>query len=123
MPGAQAIIRHLHRAGILQIFVSNSSRTIVDGNLARIGVGELELPSINFNEVPHGKPDPAPYSAACKRLNVKPVQCIAVEDSLAGCRSAHTAGLFTIAVMHAKDLQDDVIDHHIERLEEVLCFF
>jgi HAD superfamily hydrolase (TIGR01509 family) len=123
MPGAQAIIRHLHRAGILQIFVSNSSRTIVDGNLARIGVRELGLPSISFNEVPHGKPDPAPYLAACKRLGVEPVQCLAVEDSLAGCRSAHSAGLFTIAFMHAKGLNDDVNDHHIQRLEELRCFF
>jgi HAD superfamily hydrolase (TIGR01509 family) len=122
-PGAQAINQHLAKAGVLQIFVSNSSRTIVDGNLDRIGVRKLGLPSISFNEVPHGKPDPAPYSAACKRLGVKPVQCIAVEDSLAGCRSAHSAGLFTIAFMHAKDLHADVIDHHIGRLEEVLCFF
>jgi len=122
-PGAQAIIQHLAKACVLQIFVSNSSRTIVDGNLDRIGVRELGLSSISFNEVPHGKPDPAPYSAACKRLDVKPVQCIAVEDSLTGCRSAHSAGLFTIAFMHAKDLHHEVIDHHIERLEEVLCFF
>jgi HAD superfamily hydrolase (TIGR01509 family) len=123
MPDAQSIIQHLAKVNVLQVFVSNSSRTIVDGNLDRIGVRELGLPSISFNEVPHGKPDPAPYSAACKRLNVQPVQCFAVEDSLAGCRSAHSAGLYTIAFMLAKGLHDDVIDHHIERLEEVLRFF
>jgi len=122
-PGALAIIQHLDRSGVLQIFVSNSSRTIVDGNLDRIGIKELGLPSISFNEVPRGKPDPAPYSAACMRLGVKPEECLAVEDSLAGCRSAHSAGLFTIAFMPPKGLHGDVIDHHIERLEEVLCFF
>ena len=122
-PGARTIIHHLAEAGVPQIFVSNASRTVVDANLDRIGVRDLGLPSISLNDVPHGKPDPAPYLAACKRLDVNPAQCIAVEDTLTGCCSAHSAGLFTIAFRQSTDLQDDAIDHHIACLEEVLRIF
>jgi HAD superfamily hydrolase (TIGR01509 family) len=35
-------------------------------------------------EVERGKPDPAIYRLAAKRLSLRPVDCVAVEDSLAG---------------------------------------
>jgi beta-phosphoglucomutase-like phosphatase (HAD superfamily) len=43
MPGARAIIQLLAKAGVLQVFVSNSSRTIVDGNLDRIGIRDYRI--------------------------------------------------------------------------------
>jgi sugar-phosphatase len=45
-----------------------------------------------------GKPHPAVYSSTMARLRVQPDECIAFEDSLAGVRSAKSAGAFVIAV-------------------------
>ena len=43
-------------------------------------------------ELEAGKPDPAPFRLAAKRLGVNPEDCWALEDSQAGSESAHGAG-------------------------------
>ena len=45
-----------------------------------------------------GKPDPAVYRSAVAQLNRAPEDCLALEDSLAGVRSAISAGLRVVAV-------------------------
>ena len=52
------------------------------------------------NDVEHGKPHPEPYLAAAAALDVAPADCIAIEDSGTGVRSAVAAGMPTIAVPH-----------------------
>ena len=43
--------------------------------------------------VEHSKPDPEIYLMACKSLGLAPSECIAVEDSFNGIKSAHAAGM------------------------------
>lgn len=45
-----------------------------------------------------GKPDPAVYLATAKKMNVKPEECIAIEDSYRGVLAAHRAGMKVIAI-------------------------
>ena len=45
---------------------------------------------------PTSKPDPAVYLHAMEQLGVTPAQCLAVEDSLPGARSAVGAGITTV---------------------------
>ena len=46
----------------------------------------------------HSKPDPEIYLKACEELNIPPENCIAIEDSPNGLKSAFFAGLNTIMV-------------------------
>lgn len=48
--------------------------------------------------VVHSKPDPEIYLMACKSIGVKPENCVAIEDSPNGVKSAFAAGLKTIMV-------------------------
>lgn len=48
--------------------------------------------------VTHGKPDPEIYLMACKSLALKPEECVAIEDSPNGVRSAFAAGMKVIMV-------------------------
>ena len=48
--------------------------------------------------VTHGKPDPEIYRMACESLSLDPSECVAVEDSPNGIKSAHNAGMSVIAV-------------------------
>lgn len=48
--------------------------------------------------VKHSKPDPEIYTMACNSLNIKPENCIAVEDSPNGIISAYKAGLRCIMI-------------------------
>src|SRR5262249_21531871 len=54
--------------------------------------------TVSSEEVPRGKPAPDVYLEAARRLGVAPEQCVAVEDSHSGIRSARTAGMRVIAI-------------------------
>lgn len=108
MPHAVATIRELAARGVAQICVSNSSRPIVDANIAALGIGDCLVGSISLDDVPAGKPDPAPYRDACRRLALAPHQVIAVEDSATGIRSARAAGLFVVGYCAGSDAMADI---------------
>lgn len=95
MPGAIETIDCFAACGFAQVCVSNSGRKIVDANMFTLGIKERMAFSISLDDVRYGKPDPEPYATACAKLNLRPTQVLAVEDSLAGLRSARAAGLKT----------------------------
>ncbi|QCI67110.1 HAD family hydrolase [Phreatobacter stygius] len=119
MPGAVETITRLARRGVPQICVSNSSRVIVDANIAALGIGGCLIGSISLDDVAAGKPDPAPYLDACRLLHLVPHQVIAVEDSLSGARSARAAGLFVLGYRASVDMLQDV-DRDTDDLAVVL---
>ena len=50
------------------------------------------------DQVEHSKPDPEIYLKACKSIGLEPENCVAIEDSPNGIRSAKTACLTTIMI-------------------------
>ena len=50
------------------------------------------------DDVEHGKPDPEIYKLVAAELEVDPGNCLVIEDSLAGVKAAHAAGMWCIAV-------------------------
>ena len=53
---------------------------------------------IGGDDVPVGKPDPAPYLAGASRLDIPPEQCLVIEDAPAGIASARAARMRCLAV-------------------------
>jgi HAD superfamily hydrolase (TIGR01509 family) len=98
MPGAIALIKELKSQGLKLAVASASHMELIEGVLKRLEIidyfdtwhsGELE----KFT-----KPHPAVYLTTAAKLGVLPEECIAFEDSHAGLRSAHAAGMVTISV-------------------------
>lgn len=88
------IIRLFHAQGVEQVCVSNSSRRIIDINLAHLGVGQEFKFIISVDDVENGKPDPEPYLKALKYFEQKKV--IAVEDSMTGVMAAQAADICVV---------------------------
>ena len=67
---------------------------------ARLRTAGFPLPAtlVTADDVPRGKPDPAPYLLAAERLGLPPERCLAVEDAPAGIASARAAGCQVLAV-------------------------
>ena len=72
-----------------------------------------------------GKPDPAPFLEAARRLKVDAASCLALEDSYNGVRAAAAAGMMTIMVPDLLQPTPDICDvcvavapdlHHVRRL-------
>jgi HAD superfamily hydrolase (TIGR01509 family) len=77
---------------------SSSNRPLIDEVLELAGIVGLFRVTVSSEEVGRGKPAPDVYLEAARRLGVAPESCTAIEDSHAGIRSAHAAGMRVIAV-------------------------
>lgn len=77
----------------------------------------------------NGKPHPAIYLHTADRLEVEPSECVAIEDSINGLRSAKAAGMYCIAVPDKRlsqvEFQNaDLIVPNLNRISpELIKFF
>jgi HAD superfamily hydrolase (TIGR01509 family) len=98
-PGARELLDDLGSAGVPCALVTMSWRSLADAVLDALPPGSFAA-VITGDEVVHGKPHPEPYLAAARALGVDVVDCMAIEDSPTGVRSAVDAGVPTLAVPH-----------------------
>ncbi|MEM7080131.1 MAG: HAD family phosphatase [Pseudomonadota bacterium] len=92
-PGVEGLLQRLATLAVPLAVVTSSSRDTTETKLELCGLAPYFALLVCGGEAPHSKPDPAPYQLACKRLNVAPQVCWALEDSDNGTRSAVAAGL------------------------------
>ncbi len=98
-PGARELLDALRAAGIPCALVTMSYREMAQAVLDTLPEGTFEA-VVTGDEVTHGKPHPEPYLAAARALGVEVTDCVAIEDSPTGVRSAVAAGVPTLAVPH-----------------------
>ena len=102
-PGAQALLRQTRDLGIRTALVSASWARLIQAVEHRI---DAELGTHAFDvivagdDVQNSKPHPDPYIAAAAALDVLPADCLALEDSPTGVRSAVAAGSVVVAIPH-----------------------
>ncbi|HYE05157.1 MAG TPA: HAD family phosphatase [Planctomycetota bacterium] len=95
-PGVDRLLDYAWREGIACCVVTSATRRVAIATLAAAGLAE-RLPSrVCAEDTIAHKPDPAPYLLACRRLDVPPAACVAIEDSLSGVAAARAAGCVTI---------------------------
>jgi HAD superfamily hydrolase (TIGR01509 family) len=99
IPGArEAVIRLAPRLRLG--LASSSPRRLIDTVLDAAALTEYFEVTVSTEEVEAGKPSPAVYREAVRRLDVPASRTAAVEDSSNGLRSAHAAGLVVVALPH-----------------------
>lgn len=96
-PGAIELLASLGGAGIPSAIVTMSVRSIADAVLEMLP-GEFFAASVTGDEVAAEKPDPDPYLRGAELLGVSASDCLALEDSPTGLRSAHAAGAVAIGI-------------------------
>jgi len=106
MPGALEIIRRLH--GRMRMALATGSPQ----ELMKIAFERFDLDRFfeyvqTSEELLYGKPDPEIYQLTIKALQVKPGECIVLEDSSNGVLAGHHAGCFVIAVPNEHTQRQD----------------
>jgi len=97
------------KARRIPIAVATSSRAPhALGHLGTAGLLDLFQAVVTRDDVVNPKPHPEPYLTAARHLGIAPGRCIAVEDSHAGVRAAHAAGMQTIMVPDLVQPTEDV---------------
>lgn len=106
-PGARELLGALRERGIRTGLVTMSTRSLVDliveGLTDDLGTTPFDA-TVAGDEVPAGKPDPAPYLQGLRLLGADVDRTVAIEDSFPGVASAMAAGLTTVGVPHAVDV-------------------
>jgi HAD superfamily hydrolase (TIGR01509 family) len=96
-PGAVGLLADLREQGVPCALVTMSYRRFVAPILA--GLPEDTFAAVVTGDgVLRGKPHPEPYLKACRDLDVDPADCLAIEDSNTGARSAEAAGCTVLVV-------------------------
>lgn len=104
-PGARELLSACREAGIRCALVTMSwtdlAVAVVDATPAR----SFDL-LVTGDRVVHGKPHPEPYETAVRELGVAAGECVALEDSPTGVRSAVAAGVPTLAIPNVVEVPD-----------------
>ena len=58
------------------------------------------------DDVTYGKPHPEPYQKAASLLGFETEDCIAIEDSVTGLRSAEAAGCLPLGIVNLMPLEE-----------------
>lgn len=96
-PGAVDLLQRVHAAGIPCALVTMSYERFVAPILARLPAETFRV-VVTGDRVEQGKPHPEPYLTAAAALGVAPEQCLAIEDSNTGAKSAEAAGCLVLVV-------------------------
>lgn len=127
LPGVLDLLQHVRDLNIPVAVASASPRGQIAAGLESAGLAEaLPIRRSGEEDVPYdrGKPHPDVYQAAAEALGVNPQQCIAVEDSANGMRSAKAAGCFTICVPCPSHptTETNLADAVVSRIDQVRRF-
>jgi HAD superfamily hydrolase (TIGR01509 family) len=96
-PGARELLRALRAEGVPLALVTATHRHLVDVALLTIGAENFDA-VVAGDEVDETKPHPMPYLTAARLLGAEAGNCVAIEDSPNGIKSARAAGCAVLAV-------------------------
>ena len=98
MPGAVETVQLLHEAGYPLGVASSSTGELIGQVIDQLGIRSYLRVLQSAEHEPYGKPHPAVYIEAARRLDVAPERCLAMEDSPAGLLAAKAARMSCLVV-------------------------
>jgi len=101
MPGVEHAVSLVRNQGLPMAIASSSSERIINAVLTKLRVRDSMAVIHSAEHEPYGKPHPAVYITTAERLGMKPLECLALEDSVNGVLAAKSAKMKCIAVPDA----------------------
>lgn len=96
MPGVGHALHVAASLGVPRALASSSSKAVIAAVMGRLNL-QFDVVASGEDEV-RGKPDPAIYLTAARRLGVSAARCVALEDSHNGLMAAKAAGMRCVVV-------------------------
>jgi HAD superfamily hydrolase (TIGR01509 family) len=104
-PGALELLMELKQAGLKTALVTMSMRRMALAVVEAIPFHAFDV-VVAGDDVTFGKPHPEPYEKAAELLGFLPSECIAIEDSVTGLRSAEAAGCLPLGIVNLMPLEE-----------------
>ena len=96
---------------------SNSIRQTVELMMEKSNLSQYLDFMLSNEDVKKAKPDPEIYLTAIGKLNLKPEECLIVEDNQNGIKAAKSSGAHVLEVKSVKDVNYDNIVKAIQEVE------
>nr|WP_294464061.1 HAD family phosphatase [uncultured Sellimonas sp.] len=120
--GVDEVLHTLKAAGYQTAVVTATDEERTRSYLSEIHILDLFDDIVCATMVERGKPFPDVYEYACEKIGRKPEECVAVEDSPNGVRSAADAGCRVIMVPDLTQPDESllaILDQKAESLREI----
>lgn len=109
-PGVLELLAFLEGKGIRLSVASSTNQQGTREHLAESRILDRFEVVVGGDMVTNGKPHPDIFLKAAEALGTAPEECIVVEDSPAGIRAAHAAGMKAVLVPDQAAITQEIID-------------
>lgn len=114
--GSKELVRDLNQEFDLGV-ASSSQPEFIEKVISDLGLEDCFKAVESASDVPNGKPAPDVFLEVAEKLDVKPENCLVIEDGKSGMEGAKKAGMVCIGLVN-----DDVAypaDETVESLEQL----
>lgn len=125
MPGLHEFLDYLKQHNIKIGISTSSDQILVDTILKKLNIASYFDAITSAQFLKHGKPHPEVYLTCAEKLNVNPMDCLVIEDSVFGIISAKAAQMQVLAYPdqeHINNVKFQVADGIIKHLSETKTF-
>lgn len=132
-PKAEEVIRYLKQQGYILAIATTTTRSTIttyqtqnENIKKKANLQDFFSIILTKDEVKEKKPNPEVHEKIRKQLQVKPEECLVVEDSLIGIEAAKNAGIEVVAMYDKYSKQDqkeieELADYQFQDFEEMLA--
>jgi HAD superfamily hydrolase (TIGR01549 family) len=106
--GISNFIKELYENNIRMAVASSSCRDSIEIVLDKFKLTEYFQVIVSGDDVEEGKSSPYIFLYTAEKLNVKPCECIVIEDSHNGVKSSKAAGMFCLAFKNPNSGNQDI---------------
>lgn len=121
--GAAELAGFLNENGYKTAIATATNFERASYHLKLAGIREFFDTIICASNLENGKPYPDVYLYACKKMNLDPCECLALEDSPNGIKSAYSAGCVTVCIPDGGEAEEEInpfINYHARTLTDVI---
>ncbi|MCL1904460.1 MAG: HAD family phosphatase [Oscillospiraceae bacterium] len=118
-PGFFELQDFLQKKGIVSVIATSTSHEAAVEDLTYSNIFNCFKGIIGGDDVEKGKPSPAPYIKAAALAGASVDECIAVEDSINGIRSAVSAGVKCVFIRDFLDIPDNIENMIYKRVNDL----
>lgn len=119
--GAEELLQYLREKKIQTAIATATDLERTEKYLGRLGIRQYFDRLISATMVKEGKPSPDIYLYACEQLGRKPGECMAVEDSPNGIKSAYRAGCRVVMVPDQTPPDEELKEMLYACVEDLTC--
>ncbi len=119
--GLLPLLKLLKEKGYKLAIASGQYRRVIDAVITQLKLGQYFDAIASCDDVTRGKPDPAVFLLAAKKLGTEPAECLVIEDSAPGIAAAKAAGMACVALRTPSTASHDIsmADVAIDSLSEL----